>query len=81
MSAKLDQLMKEFEESLARIRPRRRPPAEVLSFPPLLREQALWRQQQIVDQSWERTRALEAEMAARSCHVGPGDPDWRPRAS
>jgi hypothetical protein len=52
---------------------------EVLSFPPKLSEQELYRRQALIDQAWERTldakRELEAE-AARSCHRGPKDPDW-----
>jgi hypothetical protein len=53
--------------------------AEVLPFPPKLSERELWERQQVIDACWERTleakRALEEE-AARSCHRGPGDPDY-----
>jgi hypothetical protein len=56
--------------------------ADVLPFPPILNEQELNRRQAIIDAAWERNiaaqRELEAE-AARSCHRGPGDPDWRTR--
>jgi len=56
--------------------------AEVLPFPPRLNDQELSRRQMVIDAVWERNlaakRELEAE-AARSCHVGFGDPDWRLR--
>jgi len=53
--------------------------AEVVNFPPLLSEQELIRRQAVIDQCWAqnlvRWRELEAEYA-RTCHIGPGDPDW-----
>jgi len=53
--------------------------AEVLPFPPILSEQELYRRQAILDAAWERNTAAQRELeaeAARSCHSGPGDPDY-----
>jgi len=54
--------------------------AEVVPFPPKLSEQGLARRQAAIDLTWERVlarrREIEAE-AARCCHIGPGDPDWK----
>jgi hypothetical protein len=63
----------------AKPRPKPRVEAEVLDFPPKLSEQELLRRQRVIDQTWAgvvaERRALDAE-AARTCHRGPGDPDW-----
>lgn len=54
-------------------------PAEVLQWPKPLSQVELARRQAIIDATWERViaerQALEAEWA-RTCHRGPGDPDW-----
>ena len=71
------------EEMLREMMPEPEPPpkreAEVVPFPPRLSEQELARRQAVIDQVWRenlvRWRELEDE-AARSCHIGPGDPDW-----
>jgi len=60
-------------------RPKPKPDATVLEFPPKLSEQELIRRQQIIDQAWERMveqrRELE-RLSAQSCHRGPQDSDW-----
>jgi hypothetical protein len=56
--------------------------AVVLEFPPKLSEADLARRQAVIDECWARTVAWRAELdreARGSCHVGPGDPDWRGR--
>jgi hypothetical protein len=65
--------------------------AEVLPFPPKLSERELCERQKLIDQTWRANLAAQRELdaeAARSCHRGPGDPDygssatalvWRPR--
>ena len=55
--------------------------AEIVPWPKPLSEMELVRRQRIIDETWERVLAEKAELeaeAARSCHRGPGDPDyWR----
>jgi hypothetical protein len=57
----------------------KKPPAEVVEFPPVLSQADLWRRLAAIDAAWERTlearRELEAERAA-TCHRDPGDPDY-----
>jgi hypothetical protein len=56
------------------------PPAEVVEFPPKLSEAELWRRQLAIDACWERTLAAKRELEeryGRTCHRGPGDPDWQ----
>jgi hypothetical protein len=58
----------------------RRPKAPVVDFPPKLTEQELTRRQLVIDAAWERTLAARREVEeaySRTCHRGPGDPDWR----
>jgi hypothetical protein len=52
--------------------------AEILMWPKLS-EIELSRRQAIIDRAWEQHKAKEAEeqeLAKRTCHRGPGDPDW-----
>ena len=83
--SKAEEVIRRFLEDLEKVdvRPKKpKPKAEVLRWPKSLSELELCRRQQIIDATWERVlaerRALEAE-AARNCHVGPGDPDYRLR--
>ena len=51
--------------------------AEVVPWPKPLHDMAPERRQMIIDACWERTLAARRELeAARSCHRGPGNPDW-----
>lgn len=58
----------------------KRKSAQVLEWPKPLSEMELCRRQAVIDATLERLLAerdaTKAE-AARHCHVGPGDPDWR----
>jgi hypothetical protein len=82
MSAPKKSAKERLAELMAQPLPRAKPKAAMIfQFPPKLSEQELCRRQAVIDACWERTQAerreLEAE-AARSCHLGPGDPDyWR----
>lgn len=86
--SKAEEVIKRFLEDLEKVdvRPRPKcapkPEAQVLPWPKPLSEMELCRRQQIIDATWEgvrtRKRELEEEVA-RSCHVGPGDPDYRLR--
>ena len=75
-------LRKKLLEDQARAIPPPEPKLEatVLEFPPKLSEQELIRRQLIIDQAWERVleqrRELERQ-AARSCHSGPFDSDYK----
>jgi hypothetical protein len=83
--SKAEEVIKRFLEDLEKVdvRPRPKcqpkPEAQVLPWPKRLSEMELCRRQQIIDATWEgvqaRKRELEEE-TARSCHVGPGDPDY-----
>lgn len=69
------------EELLDIIRPRTRPrqSAQVVS----LDEWRAKAHQDLVNEMMEQRLAEKAQReaeAARTCHVGPGDPDWRGRA-
>lgn len=61
-------------------KPKPKPPAQIVYWPKPLSQLELSRRQAIIDATWERVleerRALE-EVASRTCHIGPGDPDWR----
>jgi hypothetical protein len=59
-------------------KPKPLPEAEILIWPKLS-EIELSRRQAIIDRAWEQHKAKEVEereLAKRTCHRGPGDPDW-----
>ena len=84
-----EQLREEFRREIRErgwLRPAR-PKAPVVKLPVRMNEPPaqlsdaeLWRRQQLIDAAWERTLEARREMEeaySRTCHRGPGDPDWR----
>jgi hypothetical protein len=79
-TTRYQQMRNEFLRELEQLCRLKRSTAQVLQFPPRLSEQELGRRQAIIDATWMKVQEQRQELElqrARTCHRGPGDPDWR----